>query len=214
MATSKRLSETDKDMIKDSVTRMLNTILPIPKVPESLADRVHEKIMAPYAPIIESLPEEMFSSVNFIELLPIGPITSQTTLQFSRHLVWPVRRVSTPLADIGPRYSMRQVSLIEGEPGAWGGVLDELTAVIGAREDVIRKRDAVVATLRELLARCSTSGQLLSVLPQLRDMLPHYMQSHKATNRGVVGIEAKVTWACSKEQMISYLAQYKLRGGQ
>jgi hypothetical protein len=224
---SRRLTARARLETLNAVTRVYDQLFSAPMKEEITgadAGAFYEVVMGPYKGALAVLPSEMLTYESTLYIRSCYGVSAGVSVTFDTPRPWFVRGVDDGRDELVPGIrtafrNPRWVEIVSDPSGDFRHpVFAKIDALCSQKNKRSAQRTRFVNAVQHLLNACSTSGQLLSVMPGLRDYLPEELRQDTPTNRGVAAIRAKFSGerpypTLTLDETVGVLAQIWIHGG-
>lgn len=221
-AKTKKLTQFERTTVEQFISRMAQAVYddPVQAMARDtdLGDRVYRALVAPYVSAMERLPAMALPIITELDCLCADMQDEngnrmRTRLKLSAPSPWFNNGAHDPWF-LSMSYNRERIELSSIFMSAHPELAEELTAYTYDVHNKIMLRRKIQWAIKFILDRCTTSGQLLTMLPQIRDYLPRNLQDHTPTTRGIRKIKdaMKENTDLPFDRIASTFAAYRLMG--
>lgn len=220
---SKRLSKAEKDQIKQVFVRASRRVYDDPAREKldttALGRELYDAALAPYRAAMGALPPQMFPTRRdfvFEYQRDVTETALSVHVRFEDHMPWFATMFSTDMFSL-PGYTPDRIRFTRSFAERHPDLIDKLVSTAVAIQNKEQDARSIRTTGYDIVNMCSTSGQLLSILPQIREFLPTHLRDHTATTRGVAAVKTRLAkrqeaHGYDQARLVAMLAAYKIMG--
>jgi len=192
-AKTKKLTQFERNTVEQFVSRMAMAVYEEPVLAmqrdTDLGDRVYRALVAPYVSAMERLPVRALPTANELmctcaDVQDENGTMLQINLKLSKDSPWFTSGAHDPWFT-STSYNRERIELSSLFMSAHPTLAEEMRtyAIDVHNKKVLRRK--IQTAIKFILDRCTTSGQLLTMIPQIREYLPRNLQDHTPTTRGI-----------------------------
>lgn len=220
---SKRLSNAEKDHIKQVFVKASRRVYENPARETldiaALGRELYDAALAPYRAAMDALPSQMFSKRRdfvFEYQRDVAETALSIHVRFEDAMPWFATMFSTDMFTL-PGYTTDRIRFTQSFAERHPDLIDKLVSMAVEIQNKEQSARNIRATGYEIVNTCSTSGQLLTILPQIREFLPAHLRDHTATTRGVAAVKTRLAnrflaLEYDQARLVALLAAYKIMG--